>query len=424
MHDAAVPAAQVIQSRAGSSKAPPGGLWKPPALPYVAGMGQDTPDDTSATAGGQTALRSYFDHADWHFMRGWAFDPLTPDRPVWLEVVIDDAAPVAFLANLYREDLERLGLGDGRRGFDLRFPQPLDPRVAHRILVRRRSDGAAIDNSPIHLARAPAISAVARAAFEAQIAAQIDAEIEAQIEVGTPGHDQTLTFLLRQAERLLLGRTETLSGVARLQRFRLRWSDYLDGERALPLQPDLRPWALLVDAELPDTAEPLALVAALQHLGYRVAVSAARGLASTGAVARSLAAMGVMAIGGPEHFTVEDVLRRSRGQFRVVLLRGPSVAAGYGLLARLHQPRARVIACLGDLPQDRADIALTIAACLLADATLTETEAAAAALRAQLPGRSFLAIATQADAATVAAHTAAVAAGLVASGVVSHRPPA
>jgi DNA-binding PucR family transcriptional regulator len=149
-----------------------------------------------------------------------------------------------------------------------------------------------------------------------------------------------VSFLLAEVNRLLQARADAVAGVAELQRFRLRWSDHLPGDRAATLVPDQRPWVLVVDADLPETASALNLVLALQAMGHRVAVVATRDLRADNATARSLALMDVAVLGASEHFTVEDALRRHRGLYRAVLLVGAPAASGYAVIARQHQPRA------------------------------------------------------------------------------------
>jgi hypothetical protein len=341
-----------------------------------------TDSQTSDATPPESTLLGYIDHADWHEISGWGHDPRTPEQPLWLEVLVDDEPPVAFLANLARPDLAEAGYGDGKFGFRLRFPIKLDPLHAHRIVVRRREDGRALTNAPIMLARAPMASKDARTAFEAAVAAEIAA-------IGTgPELDVTTTFLLAQVDRLLQARADTESGATALQHFRLRWSDHLPGHAAIPPVPDQRPWALLIDRDLPDTGPALTLVQALQEMGLRVAVTATADLRHDGATAKSLEAMDVTVHGAPEHFTVEDILRRHRGLYRAVVLRGVPASSAYAVLARQHQPRARVLATLGDIVRDRADPILALGAALLADAVIVDTEDQATKLRTQLAGRS------------------------------------
>lgn len=337
-----------------------------------------------ATALPKAPLLGYVDHLDWHEISGWGFDPSTPKSALWLEVVIDGGAPSPFLANLHRQDLADAGYGDGRFAFRLRFPKPLDPRQPHSIIVRRRDDAAHLTNAPMTLARAPMASNEARAAFEQAISAEI-----ASIQTGDE-MKVTTGFLLGQVDRLLQGNADVASGAAALQHFRLRWSDFLQGERAVPLKPDQRPWMLLIEQDLPDSFSSLTLIEALQTMGYRVAVVAWHELGTHGATAKSLEAMDITVHGMPAYFTVEDVLRRHRGLYQAVLLRGAQAASGYAVLARLHQPRARIVAMMGDPVRDRTDPLLSLGAALLADAVLVESKEQAERLREQLAGRTVL----------------------------------
>jgi hypothetical protein len=343
--------------------------------------------DTNPPGGAAAAeitLLGYVDHADWHEISGWGYDPRTPESALWLEVLVDEGPPTAFLANLHRPDLAEAGYGDGRFAFRLRFPTPLNPLQPHRIIVRRRDDAAPLKNTPVVLARPPSASADARAEFEKDILAEI-----ASLRTGDEVH-ATTGFLLAQVDRLLQGCADAASGATALQHFRLRWSDFLEGERAVSPTPDQRPWVLLIDQDLPDTQAALILVQALQAMGHRVAVVAVRELATHNATAKSLAAMGVTVHGMPLHFTVEDVLRRHRGLYRAVLMRGAQAASGYAVLARQHQPRARIVAMIGDPIRDRTDPLLHLGAALLADVVLVENEDQAARMRAQLAGRTVL----------------------------------
>lgn len=73
---------------------------------------------------------------------GWAQDAAQPDRPVALDVLVDGRIVARLVANTYRADLERAGLGDGRAGFACDLP-PIGA-----ILVRRAGEGAALPWSP------------------------------------------------------------------------------------------------------------------------------------------------------------------------------------------------------------------------------------------------------------------------------------
>ena len=342
-------------------------------------------------------FEGFIDHVDWYGMRGWGRDPTRPDDPTWLEVHIDEEPPVAFLANLRRQDLVDLGYGDGNFGFDLRFPMPLDPLVPHRVSVNRRSDMAPLSNSPLRLPAAPMGSPEQRAAFQATILAEIAATKDG------PELDETIRFLLGQVDLLLDARADAVSGAAALQRFRLRWNDHLDGTIARPPQPDARPWVLIVGAELPESSVQISVIRVIQDLGFRVAVLAQRGMAAGSAQAASLAAMDVQVLGEPEYFTVEDALRRNRNQFRVVMLWGTLVAASYALLVRLHQQRSRIVAVIGDIEVQRVETALLLSAAMMNDHLIVESEAMRGHIQQMLPGKEvalLLPDSTEADVAT------------------------
>ena len=70
------------------------------------------------------------------FIEGWAMNPAAPDQPVELEL----ETPLGrrrLLANRYRGDLLRAGIGSARHGFRI----PVGPRTS-AIAVRRIADGA------------------------------------------------------------------------------------------------------------------------------------------------------------------------------------------------------------------------------------------------------------------------------------------
>lgn len=71
-------------------------------------------------------------------LEGWARHPRNPDRPAVVQVFLEGRCVWQDEANLYREDIARLGLGDGRCGFStplesiprLRRAQTIEVRVA------------------------------------------------------------------------------------------------------------------------------------------------------------------------------------------------------------------------------------------------------------------------------------------------------
>lgn len=91
---------------------------------------------------------------EWHDHRqicGWAWLPEHPDEPVVLEVVRDGEVIAVTVADQFRADLVRLGMGNGHHAFHAELPTPLDPMSAHRIIVRRAADGKPLTEVPLDI---------------------------------------------------------------------------------------------------------------------------------------------------------------------------------------------------------------------------------------------------------------------------------
>jgi hypothetical protein len=349
-------------------------------------------------------LEGHVDVADWRLIAGWAFNPAEPETPLWLECVIDDRPPVRFLANMLRGDLQREGVGTGRYGFHLSLPAPLDPTQPHQVTVRRESDGRILRNSPRLLERAKLCEPDAQAWFEGLMAAEIEAAAAAG-DLMPPAR-----LLLTQVDRLLLAEAELANGSRLRERFRRRWDDVLGGIPPAPTpdpQPDPRPWALVIDAEQPVAPEKLALIRALQASGHRVAAIASAILPDRGP--EELTALGVVVHGAPLVFSVEDLLRREAGLYRCVVLFGFLAAAAYGLVARLHQPRARIVACLPGAPAFGPEDVMAVMAMLAADHIVVPGANSAEMLMRRVPGRPLHAVdLTQTDPAILRALAPAI----------------
>jgi len=76
-------------------------------------------------------------------LRGWAQDLDAPETPVELELLCGGQSVLRLLANAYREDLRRAGLGSGCHAFDI--PRPAHPGP---LTLRRALDGAVL-TSPL-----------------------------------------------------------------------------------------------------------------------------------------------------------------------------------------------------------------------------------------------------------------------------------
>ena len=83
-------------------------------------------------------LRGYIDQAGPARICGWAQDMDIPEEPVALEIRVGGVPVLSVLANAYRADLRRAGLGSGCHAFDVALP----PGVGGVITVQRVMDGA------------------------------------------------------------------------------------------------------------------------------------------------------------------------------------------------------------------------------------------------------------------------------------------
>jgi hypothetical protein len=94
--------------------------------------------------------------ADRSVISGWAWLSDHPDVPVVLEVLDRSEVIAVTVADHYRADLRRAGIGDGHHAFHVDLPRPLDPQQPHHLIVRRAADGLALPGCPLDLpARLP-----------------------------------------------------------------------------------------------------------------------------------------------------------------------------------------------------------------------------------------------------------------------------
>ena len=96
-------------------------------------------DNTRAAA----APRGSIDVVSPCYIAGWAQNPHHPEAPVCLDIYADGRLIGRTLANRYREDLQRAGLGSGRHSFAFIPPRGVAV-TAQAVEVRRSLDGAAL----------------------------------------------------------------------------------------------------------------------------------------------------------------------------------------------------------------------------------------------------------------------------------------
>ena len=89
------------------------------------------------------ALRGFVDAVGPGRIEGWAQNAECPEAPVCLDIYAGGRMIGQALANRYRDDLQKAGLGSGRHSFAFVLPPGLD-FAPHTVEVRRSFDGAPI----------------------------------------------------------------------------------------------------------------------------------------------------------------------------------------------------------------------------------------------------------------------------------------
>ena len=84
------------------------------------------------------AYNGWLDTVDSSKIRGWAYDPLNPDRSITVRITIEDSNGAIYYdrrvaACLYRADLEAAGMGNGYHGFEHSFDWNSLPAGAYII---------------------------------------------------------------------------------------------------------------------------------------------------------------------------------------------------------------------------------------------------------------------------------------------------
>ena len=82
------------------------------------------------------------DLVDDHRICGWALNVDFPEITVSVEILIGDNVIAKTLADRFREDLNRDGVGNGEHGFEVGLPPGLVG--TGRLIVRRMTDGMVI----------------------------------------------------------------------------------------------------------------------------------------------------------------------------------------------------------------------------------------------------------------------------------------
>ena len=88
-------------------------------------------------------LRGYVDEISRRRIAGWAQAVEHPEAPVCLDICVNGVVIGQTLANRYREDLVRAGVGSGSYSFEFTPPHGFDP-TSDVVEVRRSLDGTAL----------------------------------------------------------------------------------------------------------------------------------------------------------------------------------------------------------------------------------------------------------------------------------------
>jgi SAM-dependent methyltransferase len=81
-----------------------------------------------------TEIQGFLDICDNNLIAGWAWDRVSPDRRLEIDIVVDDSLLARVTASDYRPDLEAAGIGNGAHGYHFTLPSSFDLR-RHRVEV-------------------------------------------------------------------------------------------------------------------------------------------------------------------------------------------------------------------------------------------------------------------------------------------------
>jgi hypothetical protein len=101
-----------------------------------------------------SALRGHLDLVRHDRVDGWAFDPEHPDVGTTVVLVVNGAEVARVVADRYRTDLAKAGVGDGRHAFSFAVPGGLASDRMLRVELCHAGDWGPLGGSPVMLAPA------------------------------------------------------------------------------------------------------------------------------------------------------------------------------------------------------------------------------------------------------------------------------
>lgn len=242
----------------------------------------------------QTTLRCHFDGAIDGLAHGWVYDPAQPGKAFVVEVLHEGEVVARGLADRYRDDLERNGIGDGCHHFRLNLSYTLFDGEPHLLSVRVVEAGAVAlcppaictleASQPVHLDEIPRVETLALAQQLRRSAQVMNAKAEqALLQAFRQCSLQQETWLLEDA-RAGYGRLAEILGANALCHCKIAETWLLDHQLARALQAYTA--AVQLDPQLPWAQLGLGNVLRLQGRtleardAYRAALACAPGLAA------------------------------------------------------------------------------------------------------------------------------------------------
>jgi hypothetical protein len=97
-----------------------------------------------------SAVEGGLDRCDDRLVRGWAIDWHDLSRKLTVEIYINETLVGEVVAERFRNDLKRLGAGDGACGFLFKYPQQIEMKLSSDVAVR-----AVIARTDVELKHSP-----------------------------------------------------------------------------------------------------------------------------------------------------------------------------------------------------------------------------------------------------------------------------
>ncbi|MCX7720001.1 MAG: glycosyltransferase [Dictyoglomus thermophilum] len=89
-----------------------------------------------------------FDGVNGLYLIGWAYNENSPQERVNLVVLVDGVPIIEETADLYREDLKLVGIGDGKYGFKIKLPESIIDNKKHEVRILIKENNQELPNSP------------------------------------------------------------------------------------------------------------------------------------------------------------------------------------------------------------------------------------------------------------------------------------